>query len=181
MRRTTGMIAMLVMCMTILGVARGQNTAKKAAPAAKPIAALAWLVGGVWTADTTRPGSAASRIETRYQWADNGAYIRFNTHFISEKGTLRNYDGSFFWNPEQNSLEMWYTDATGTITHGPVKLDGDVMEMMFRAEGFDGKPGDFRCRVTRKTNDDYNWLLEAKQPEGWKQVLTLEYLRQPEA
>ena len=154
---------------------RSQETPKK--ETTQPIAALAWRVGGVWTADTSRPGSGPGRIETRYQWSDNGAYIRFNTHFISEKGTLRNYDGSFFWNPEDASLEMWYTDAGGSITHGPVKLGGDIMEMTFHGEDFEGKPSDFRVKVTRKTNDDYSWLLEKKVPEGWKPLLALEYLR----
>jgi hypothetical protein len=40
---------------------------------ANPISALAWLVGGVWTADASKLGPGMERIETRYQWADNGS------------------------------------------------------------------------------------------------------------
>jgi len=146
-------------------------------PAAKPIAALAWLVGGVWTADGTKVGPGMLRIETRYQWSDNNAYLRFTTHFVHEKGTLRNYDGSFFWDPERASLAMWYMDARNSITQGLVQIEGNTMLMTFRAQDFEGKLADLRVRLTRKTSDDYNWLLEEKQSAGWKQLATLEYLR----
>jgi hypothetical protein len=153
-----------------------QDGAKKT-EAPKPIAALAWLVGGVWTADASTLGPGMQRIETRYQWADNNAFIRFNTHFVQDRGTLRNYDGNFFWNPEQASLAMWYMNAGNAITQGPVTIDGEVMKMTFRGENFAGKPADLRVQVTRITNDHYSWRLEEKQPEGWKQLMALEYLR----
>jgi len=154
----------------------GQEGPKNTAPS-KPIAALGWLIGGVWTADGTKLGPGMQRIETRYQWSDNDAYIRFTTHFVMDKGTLKNYDGSFFWDPERASLAMWYMDARNSITQGPMQFEGDALEMTFRAHDFEGKLAQLRVKVTRKTNDDYNWLLEEKQADGWKQLATLEYLR----
>src|SRR5258708_5470529 len=91
----------------------------------KPIAALGWLVGGVWTADASKLGPGM-RIVTRYEWSDNAAYIRFTTHFVTDKGTLRNYDGNFFWSAEQSSLAMWYMDARNSITQGPMTMSGDI-------------------------------------------------------
>jgi hypothetical protein len=146
-------------------------------PPATPIASLAWLVGGTWTAVVSPPGGGETRIETRYQWSDNSAYIRFTTHFTSGKGTLRNYDGNFFWNPDQSALAMWYTDAKGHITQGPVTVSGDTMAMTFRGTDFEGKDADLRATVTRRTNDEYSWLLEEKQPGAWKQLLALTYRR----
>jgi len=167
---------LMVMIAVLSPTAFGQEGAKSPAQA-KPISALAWLVGGVWTADATKLGPGMLRIETRYQWSDNDAYIRFNTHFVSEKGTARTYDGNFFWDPERAALAMWYMDARNSITTGPVQIDGDVMLLTFRATDFDGKMADMRVTVTRKTNDRYNWLLEEKQPDGWKPLGSLEYLR----
>ena len=153
-----------------------QDPAKTSKPA-RPISVLEWLVGGVWTADASKLGPGMQRIETRYEWSDNAAYIRFTTHFVTDKGTLRNYDGNFFWNAEQSSLAMWYMNARSSITQGPMKMEGDALQMTFRAQGSDGKVGDFRVTVSRKTNDHYNWALEQKQADGWKQLMTLEYLR----
>ena len=167
---------LLVLTAVTLMAVRGQEGAKNTAPS-KPIAALGWLVGGVWTADGSKIAPGMQRIETRYQWSDNDAYIRFTTHFVMDKGTLRNYDGSFFWDPERASLAMWYMDARNSITQGPVQFEGDILQMTFRATDFEGKLADLRVKVTRKTNDHYNWLLEEKQAVGWKQLATLEYLR----
>jgi hypothetical protein len=172
----TAVLALLAAANSV--AVRGQDAPAKP-PAPKPIAVLGWLVGGVWTAETPKDPRGLQRIETRYQWADNNAYIRFTTHFVMDKGTVKNYDGNFYWNPGQSSLAMWYMDAGNSITEGPVRLDGDVMQMTFRAEDFEGKMADLRVKVTRKSNDDYNWLLEEKIPDGWKQLFTLEYLRTP--
>lgn len=152
-----------------------QEAPKK--PAARPIAGLEWLVGGVWTADATKLGPGLRRIETRYQWSDNNAYIRFNTHFVKDSGAVRTYDGNFYWDPDQSSLSMWYMDAENGITAGPVKVDDATMLITFRARSADGPPIDFRVTVTRKSKDDYNWLLEQKQAAGWKRLKMLEYLR----
>ena len=155
---------------------RAQEAPKKAAEP-KLIAAMGWLVGGVWTADASKLGPGMQRIETRYQWADNDAYIRFTTHFVMDKGTVRNYDGNFFWNPEQSTLAMWYMDARNAITQGPVRIDGDTLQMTFRAEDFEGHLADLRVDVIRQNPDHYSWRLEEKGPEGWKRLGALEYLR----
>jgi|HubBroStandDraft_6_1064221.scaffolds.fasta_scaffold00237_4 hypothetical protein len=147
--------------------------------AAKPVAALSWLVGGVWTADASTLGPGMQRIETRYQWSDNNAYIRFNTHFIFDKGTAKTYDGNFFWNPDQNSLAVWYMDSRNGITQGPVEINGDLTKISFRGPDFEGKIADLQVFVTRKTNDDYRWSVQEKEGDAWKEIAALEYLRSP--
>jgi hypothetical protein len=153
------------------------DTTKTVAP--KLVAALSWLVGGVWTADASKLGPGMQRIETRYQWSDNNAYIRFNTHFIFDNGTAKTYDGNFFWNPEQKSLAVWYMDSRNDITQGPVEINGDVTKIRFRGPDFEGKVADLQVFVTRKTNDDYRWSVQEKQGDTWKELAALEYLRVP--
>jgi hypothetical protein len=150
--------------------------AKTVAPA-KPMSPLTWLVGGVWTADATRMGPGMLRVETRYQWADNNAFIRFNTHFVSDKGADHTYDGQCFWDPARNSLYMWYMDSKNSIVEGSVAVQGDVTTFTFRASDFDGKMADLRALVTRKNSDDYNWTLQEMQGSSWKELASLEYLR----
>jgi hypothetical protein len=147
--------------------------------APKPVSALSWLVGGVWTADASKLGPGMQRIETRYQWSDNNAYIRFNTHFIFDKGTAKTYDGNFFWNPERKSLAVWYMDSRNGITQGPVEINGDVTKISFRGPDFEGKVADLQVFVARKTNDDYRWSVQEKEGDTWKEIAALEYLRVP--
>jgi hypothetical protein len=149
----------------------------KSVDTAKPIASLSWLVGGVWTADATKLGPGMLRIETRYQWADNQAYIRFNTHFVFDKGAQHNYDGNFFWNPSDKTLAVWYMDAQNSITQGPVKLNDNDIIISFRGEDFEGKTADLRVIVTRKNNDNYHWALQEMKGGAWKDLAGLEYLR----
>jgi len=170
----------VMVCLALLAVSAlrlDAQAVEKKTEAAKPISALAWLVGGVWTADATKLGPGMQRIETRYQWSDNNAFIRFTTHFVSDKGTAHRYDGNFFWNPEQSSLAMWYMSHANEITQGPVVMDGDTMKISFRAEDFEGKVADMLVSVVRKTSDRYQWVLEEKQASGMKQLAALEYVR----
>lgn len=144
---------------------------------AKPIDAYAWLIGGVWTADASKLAPGMLRIETQYSRSDNNSYIRFTTHFVSERGTLKNYDGSMYWDAAKNELRMWYMDASGQITECPMTMTGDRWQMEFSGTDFDDKPADLRVLVDRKSPDLYHWSLSEKSGESWKPLLDLDYAR----
>ena len=156
-----------------------------AAPAAqenkieKPVNALAWRVGGVWTADASKMGGGMMRIETRYQWPDNNSFVRFNTHFVSERGAAKTYDGNFFWNPDLKTYAMWYMNASNIITEGPMTIKDDLMRMSFHGRNFEGKEAGLRVDVTRKNKDLYRWSLMERQGEEWKELAALDYARKP--
>jgi hypothetical protein len=171
-------LARMILAMLSLGATLGwsQGTEKKP-EAPKPISLLSWLVGGVWTADASKMGPGWLRIETRYQWSDNDAYLHFTTHFVSDQGTAKAYDGNFFWNPAEKSPATWYMDAQNNITEGPVEVNGEVMKISFRGPDFEGKVADLQVFVMRKTKDDYRWSVEEKQGGTWKELAALEYLR----
>lgn len=147
---------------------------------AKPIAPLAWLVNGVWSADATQMGNGMQRIETRYRWSDNGSFIRFTTHFITDKAEIKRYDGNFFWNPAQSTLAMWYMDPDNKILEGPIKAQDNTTDFFFTGPNFAGKPSDLRVRVTRKSADAYNWAMSEKQSDSWKPLASLDYTRKPD-
>ena len=169
-----GICAVLVLFGTFL--AWSQEIQKKP-PIAPQINSLSWLVGGVWTADATKMGPGMQRIETRYQWSDNKAFLRFTTHFVFDKGTANTYDGNLFWHPDRNAFAIWYMDAKNGIIEGPMEWDGEVLRVTFRGYDFDGKMADLKVEVTRKTNGQYHWAVYEKDAEGWKQLAALEYLR----
>jgi len=143
----------------------------------KPISVLSWMVGGTWTADASKMGNGMQRIETRYQWSDNNAYLRFTTHFVFDKGTTKQYDGNMFWDPDKKELAVWYMAADNSVMQGPMEWDGRVLSANFRAADFEGKMADLRVEVTVKTNDKYVWAMSEKEGDGWKPLAALEYVR----
>jgi hypothetical protein len=143
----------------------------------EPVAALSWLVGGVWKADASKTGNGIERAEMRYSWSDNGDYIRFNMHFLKGTQVLRIYDGSFYWNPQTASLEMWNMNGKNEVMQGPVKVNGNTVDTTFPAKNSQEKEVEFRMTITRETNNRYGWSMEEKQPNGWKQLMALEYIR----
>ena len=171
-------ITVLALVAAVSAGVRSQEQGQSAQEA-KPIQQLAWLIGGVWTADAAKMGGGMQRIETRYDWSDNHAFVRFNTHFITDKAALHTYDGQFFWDAQNRTLKMWYMDARNSITQGTITVGADAVNFDFRGTDFEGKPADLRVELLRKTNDRYIWQLEEKVPEGWKQLASLEYVRQP--
>jgi hypothetical protein len=166
----------------VLGVGGAGAVAQQAKDAveARPISSMAWLVGGVWTADASKLGAGMQRIETRYQWSDNGSYVRFTTHFVSTAGTAKTYDGNFYWDPTAKTLAMWYMDAKNVITEGSVSGDGAVWQISFKGIDFGGKPAEFRVDVTKKTSDLYHWALNEKAADGWQKLFELDYVRKAE-
>jgi hypothetical protein len=165
-----------------LGVARATASLSERAVDAKtkPISNLSWLIGGVWTADASKMGDGMKRIETRYVWSDNNAFIRFTTHFVSDKGTAKTYDGNFYWEPERSQLAMWYMDYANEIIQGPIAIDGETTKFSFRANDFEGKVADMQVQVIRKSNDKYQWVLEEKNGNAFKPLAALEYVRTAE-
>jgi len=177
MKVKSSSLSALLIALLLCGISSAQPSDSPSK--ANPIHSLSWLVGGVWTADATNLGPGMQRIETRYQWSDNNAYLRFTTHFVSDKGAAHTYDGNLFWDPAGKTLAMWYMDAQNSVTQGPMQVDGDNWRISFHAPDFEGKMADLRVNVVRKSNDKYRWSLEEKQGEQWKQLATLDYLRMP--
>jgi len=155
--------------------------APAAAPAPRPIADLAWLVDGVWVADATKLGPGMQRIETRYRWSDNGGFIRFTTHFVTDKASLKRYDGNFWWDPEKKGFAMWYMNPENEVTQGPLRHEGDDFVMSFHGPDMSGQPADMEVRLTRVSPDLYHWALTEKVGDAWKPLLALDYARKSDS
>ena len=95
------MILAILLCLATALLGQG--------PAAKspgPIHSLEWLVGGVWTTDMSKMGNGMKSIETRYIWSDNGPFVRFTTHFVTDKGTIKRYDGNFYYDYDKKTTRV---------------------------------------------------------------------------
>lgn len=139
----------------------------------RPIQGLGWLVGGVWVA--TASSQDRSRVETRYEWAPNGAFIRFSTTFVNKGRSFVNYSGNFFAASAEPDakLSMWYMDAHNEIVSGPVILAGSGWSSTFSDSG-----SNYRVQITRKTHDLYHWALSKEVGTSWKPQFGLDFVRQ---
>lgn len=148
-----------------------------AAPA-KLIGPLLWLAGGTWTADASGLGPGMLRIETKYRLSSNGSFVRFTTAFVSTKGAAPAYDGNFYYDPATTQFAMWYANAKGEIVQGPVAVDGDITSLLFESrDPRDGKPGQMRVVLTRKSRDLCTWSLYDLTRDPLKPILSLAYRR----
>lgn len=139
----------------------------------KPINAMAWLVGGTWTAEASKDLT----IKTQYSWSNNQAFVRFQTHFLTPKGEAHRYDGQFYWDPNTKQLTMWYMDAENAIYNGPIAITPEKTSFDFRGENFEGKMSDLRVNLTKKSNDQYHWQLLEKSGDSWKEMAGLDFNR----
>jgi hypothetical protein len=76
----------------------------------------------------------------------------------------------------EGAFAMWYMDSANAITEDPVTLKGDVMDVFFNGQDFEGRVADLRVKVTRKGNDLYHGMLAERQNGGWKQLAGLDYV-----
>jgi hypothetical protein len=70
-------------------------------------------------------------------------------------------------------------DSKNGVTQGPIVIDGETTQFLFRGPDFDGKIADLRVLLLRKSNDHYLWQLEEKSQDTWKPLAKLDYLRTP--
>ena len=174
--KATKLVTFILLISTAIAIPAQQPTPTK------PITPLAWLIGGTWTADASNLAPGMQRIETRYTWSDNGSYIRFTTHFVSTQGTFKNYDGSFFFDPAGKTLSMWYMDAGGAITQGPVTIQGDLWQMSFPRprKTSTASPPTSRSTCSPQIQRLYHhWSVSEKDGDSWKKLLELDYARKP--
>ncbi|HEY0614218.1 MAG TPA: hypothetical protein VGC96_06240 [Candidatus Elarobacter sp.] len=149
-------------------------------PLAPQLVPFRWLAGGIWRADLSGLPGGMKDIETRYEIAPTGV-ILFASAFVKPDGSIANgYTGALYFDAAAKRLGMWYVDAHGALTQGPVTLDGERWSMTFTSDGaIAGHPGStpFRVDVERRSPDLYHWSLFADAGGGFKPVFALDYVR----
>jgi hypothetical protein len=68
-------------------------------------------------------------------------------------------------------------DYANEIIQGPIAIDGQMTKFSFQATDFEGKPADMQVELLKKSNDKYQWTLDEKSGDTFKQLATLEYVR----
>ena len=179
MRRTGKAFILALAACACIGATRPPTPAPVPtliAPVFSPIDQMSWLVGGLWVAQTDQGN--IHRIETRYEWTANHAFIRFSTRFVLGSGPQDRYDGNIFYDPDSKHLMMWYIDNLGAVTHGPIELRGALWAFTFSQPDANGHPVNFRVEVNKTANDRYTWNAFQQSGASWDAFLSLNFIRQ---
>ena len=135
------------------------------APAAEPLAPVAWMVGGTWVSDVKDPsdGTVDSRREPYSLGAEpSGHRVQYR---LQRQAALQRF--LCLQSRRQDHL-FYYTNSEGEMTIGTATPDpdGKTLHQEFDIMHPDGKTGHIRstCRARRKRR----LLVHRLHAEGWR-------------
>lgn len=167
--------AMAILVSMLATLAFVENLSAQTPSAANPLEPLAWLVGGTWVNERTKPDGSSLTIESKYEWTARQKAIKFSTVHNDNGQPSLQVDGTYFWHPGRKQILMLQTGWS--VTESVVELkDGMFLHdnTLSRANGTTDRQ---RAEFTRDGEDTY--LLKASVLNGdvWKEVVTFTYKR----
>jgi hypothetical protein len=168
------MTAVLLLGMAAAGA---QDKAPVALNADDTLAPVAWLVGGVWTADV-KDGADSTHVENRIRWASNHQAIEFNTSFNGKP----HYYGFYAYNPATKAVEFHYTSSEGEATNGTAVFNAadGKLHQDFEVIHTGGKTSQVRSTLKQDGNDGYQFAVFLQKNGEWAEVFKIDYHRKPE-
>lgn len=167
MLKTLGVLTLLAS-----GPLLGQ-TSPAPAPAADPLAPIAWMAGGTWHGAVTGPDGKLTKIDTRIERELGGKAFNFSTSF---DGVLQ-YQGFFAYDAAKKVIVFAYPSADGSLAEGTVAQNGDVLVWDFRMTEASGAVQHYQVHVHQDGKDDYTWTLFASQNDAWAKLFEIHYHR----
>jgi hypothetical protein len=143
-----------------------------------PYAAVASLVGGTWSA-TLPPGKdgAPRSIELTFAWAQNHQGIRFDSAFVSGDKHVPYVSGLYAFNAATKKLEMFYSDAEGSLTRGPVTLTDGVLIHDLTESDSDGTVDQVQVRIAKFGQDAFTDDIYVSRSGAFVRVASVRYER----
>jgi hypothetical protein len=175
-------IATLLLLAAAFPSLRADDAAPAAAPAVSPYAFLAPFVGGVWLGPLPAGKDGVARsIELHFAWTENRHGIRFASAI--DNGTKRApyVSGMYAWNAAKGKLEMFYTDASGSLVEGVVTQDGDVLVHDLTETNSDGTVDKVRVRLTKNDDDTFTNEIFILADGTYGKIAEVKYERAPDA
>lgn len=143
------------------------------APAADPLAPIAWMAGGTWNGEVKAPTGKLAKIDTRIERELSGKAFDFSTKF---DGVLQ-YQGYFAYDAAKKAIVFSYPSADGGIASGTVTQAGDSQLWDFTMTEATGSIGHYQVHTHQDGPDDYTWALFAPQADAWAKLFEVRYHR----
>lgn len=158
---------------TCLALATAAAAADGAAPAADPLAPLAWLAGSCWTG-TFADGKTHDFV--CYDWMLGGKFLRSRHRVIGGEGP---YSGETILarNPTSGRLEFTYFNSPGGIIRGEIEPTADGLLFPSEKVEMGGRPFELRSVWRREGDDRYVAVTERLEEGTWRPFMTISFVR----
>jgi len=142
--------------MGLMLVLMGSHGQGQPAPAADPMASIAWLAGD-WEAEPkgAAPSSAMTKVAYHFRPVLGGKALSVETTF---NGTGR-FQGMIAYDPARKSVAVWYLTANGDSTEGTMTpADGFALfDLTVTSE--QGKSTHLQLHIVHVDADHYRWEI----------------------
>lgn len=169
---------LLPICL-VLAMAPSIAIGQEAGPPAgeDPLAPLAYMVGGTWTAEGELPGFGEYTAERSYRRILDGRFIE-QRHVLRIQGNEIETLGILGWDPDQATIVAWgfgndggiATTRADLVTADEIRLDG------VRIGEFN--PGPIRATFRRVSAEEFVEIAEMKRGDEWVPMFTFRFRRQ---
>ncbi|MEP6821687.1 MAG: hypothetical protein ABI946_04985 [Chthoniobacterales bacterium] len=162
-------------CLLCLGIAAVLTSAAPAqdSPASTPASAnpstlspLAFLAAHDWEAKL--PDTADGKkmvLRTHCAWSENRQIIRTSSQFVTDGKAKPYVDGLYAWDPRARIIIFIYANASGGLSRGTVKQEGNTLVHEFEEVGKDGSASNFVAKITPQGEKAWENEIFARQGE----------------
>lgn len=152
--------------------------ARAAEASVSPYAALEWFLGGTWVATLPpKPDGTTLGIELKFDRPDNRQGLRFESAFLNGGKRAPYTCGMYAWDGAKRKFVIFYTDSSGSLNTGDVKLEGDVLAHEYTSIGAEGKIEPIRVRLTKLGADAFTNEIFVQKDGAWVNFITVRYER----
>jgi hypothetical protein len=169
--------AMLSMWLLMPAAAIAQAPPRDQTPAPNPVEALAWLVGGVWSAESKLPDGSPATIEATFHWAGHRRALKYSLVRRSGGRVLPSVEGICGWHPARKTLVLWEMDQDGNLTESTLRAEGPKVSYDEVIYGADGSVLPVRAEAVREGDDRFVFKASVEKDGAWPVVFEAVYQR----
>jgi len=172
--------ALLLLALPAVSGGAAPSPPPQAAAREHPLDQLAWLAGGVWTAEEPSDQGPPLVVHLVCDWSGTRNALLFHVTFLSQGRETPQYDGMYVWHPGKQKFVLWQVNRKGDVAEGELTVSGKEMDQTVRVSHLDRSAHFLRAHYTLIDNDAFRFKAQFRLSESapWQEALDLVYKRQ---